>query len=128
MTQKPRLTGTSMSPTPTSKITPRRAGAKIWGKEPGRQSPPNDTAPGRLRIPACIAAVVHKVDLLIGQGGENRKALKCREPLAPGDLLIVVNQYLRDDAGDVGRQTHHVRLHIRIVGRHHSAARHIKIA
>ena len=45
---------------------PRRAGAKIWGKEPGRQSPTNDTAPGRLRIPACIAAVVHKVDLLIG--------------------------------------------------------------
>src|SRR5258707_4294216 len=34
-----------------------------------------------------------------------------------GDLLIVVNQYLRDDADDVGRQPDHVSLDIRIVRR-----------
>jgi len=54
--------------------------------------------------------------------------IELEQDVALGDLLIIVNQHLRDDAGDVGRQPDHVRLDIRIIRRHHGAAGHIKVA
>jgi len=42
--------------------------------------------------------------------------------------LIIVNQDLRDDAGDVGRQSDHIGLDVRIIRRHYGAAGHIKVA
>ena len=54
--------------------------------------------------------------------------VQLEQDVALGDLLIVVNQDLRDDAGDVGRQPDHVGLDIRIIRRHHGAAGHIKVA
>jgi len=54
--------------------------------------------------------------------------IQLEQDVALGDLLIVVNQYLRDDAGDIGRQPAHVGLDVRIVRRHDGAAGHIKVA
>src|SRR5882757_1247182 len=50
------------------------------------------------------------------------------QKVAKGDILIVVNQGFRNDAGDVGRQSDHVGLHIGIVGRHDRTACHIEIS
>lgn len=50
------------------------------------------------------------------------------QDVALGDLLIVVNHDLRDDAGDVGRQSDHIGLDIRIIRRHYGAAGHIEVA
>jgi len=54
--------------------------------------------------------------------------IQLEQDVALGDLLIVVNQDFRDDAGDVGRQSDHVGLHIGIVGRHDRTACHIEIS
>jgi len=51
-----------------------------------------------------------------------KEIVEPEQDVALRDLLIIVNRDLADDPGHVGRQSHHIGLHIGIVGRHHRAA------
>jgi hypothetical protein len=46
---------------------------------------------------------------------------------ALGDFLVVMHQDFTDDSADIGRQSHLVGLHIRVLGRHGRSAGHVVI-
>jgi hypothetical protein len=48
--------------------------------------------------------------------------VQLEQDVALGDLLIIVNRYLRDDAGDISRQSDHIGLNVGIIRRHHGTA------
>ena len=87
-----------------------------------------------LEVPVAglerVEVVAHDPELRVGalQRQPERLVVEAEQDVADGDLLVLADVDLLDDARHVGRDADHVRLHVGVLGRHVAPAGHVLVA